>query len=278
MLINDMRATLQDPRVTLLTRNDVQGLRVDGGRVTGVTGRGPDGSDFEIRGDTVALGANAIYNPFLLLSSGIDDGPVGRGLQEQYSVRVTLLLDGLDDGDGSSQTTGVGYSEAHGDFRREVAGGFFETWNLTVYRPHPTRYRQRLDVMFLVDDLRDDRNFVAISDTDPTRPEVHFEGFSAYAQRGVDRILTRVPDIFAALPVEDVLVIEKPAADHKHIQGTTVMGHDPALSVVDGGLVHHRMRNLLVLGSGAFPTAGWANPTLTICATALRAADLYYGA
>jgi choline dehydrogenase-like flavoprotein len=55
--------------------------------------------------------------------------------------------------------------------------------------------------------------------------------------------------------------------------GSTVMGNDPAASVVDRYQVHHAVRNLLVLGSGSFPTMAPANPTLTISALALRTAD-----
>jgi choline dehydrogenase-like flavoprotein len=51
------------------------------------------------------------------------------------------------------------------------------------------------------------------------------------------------------------------------------MGDDPATSVVDRQLVHHRVRNLLVLGGSVFPTISPSNPTLTICALSLRAAD-----
>jgi choline dehydrogenase-like flavoprotein len=40
--------------------------------------------------------------------------------------------------------------------------------------------------------------------------------------------------------------------------------------------VHHRWRNLFVLGGGSFPTISPANPTLTLSALSLRAADLYF--
>ncbi|MCB9617712.1 MAG: GMC family oxidoreductase [Sandaracinus sp.] len=51
------------------------------------------------------------------------------------------------------------------------------------------------------------------------------------------------------------------------------MGHDPESSVIDRDLVHHRVRNLFVLGAGAFPCATPANPTLTLAALSLRAAE-----
>ena len=58
-----------------------------------------------------------------------------------------------------------------------------------------------------------------------------------------------------------------------HLMGTTVMGADPARSVVDGEGRAHDVRNLFVVGSSVFPTVGTANPTLTLAALALRTAD-----
>jgi len=43
--------------------------------------------------------------------------------------------------------------------------------------------------------------------------------------------------------------------------------------VVDRDLRHHAIRNLVVLGSGTFPTCPAANPTLTLSALAMRAAE-----
>jgi choline dehydrogenase-like flavoprotein len=41
--------------------------------------------------------------------------------------------------------------------------------------------------------------------------------------------------------------------------------------------VHHKYRNLLVLGASAFPTASPAYPTVTVSALALWAADHIVG-
>ncbi len=73
------------------------------------------------------------------------------------------------------------------------------------------------------------------------------------------------------LPVEDAIV-KYGTGTEGHIQGTTPMGDDPGASVVDRHLVHHRVRNLLVLGSSTFPTCPPANPTLTIAALSLWSA------
>jgi choline dehydrogenase-like flavoprotein len=61
--------------------------------------------------------------------------------------------------------------------------------------------------------------------------------------------------------------------DASHHMGTTRMGVDPRTSVVDRNCRVHGIENLYIAGSSVFPTSGYANPTLTIVALALRLAD-----
>jgi len=58
-----------------------------------------------------------------------------------------------------------------------------------------------------------------------------------------------------------------------HHMGTTRMHRAAALGVVDEECRVHSTTNLFVAGSSVFPTGGWAPPTLTIIALALRLAD-----
>jgi choline dehydrogenase-like flavoprotein len=58
-----------------------------------------------------------------------------------------------------------------------------------------------------------------------------------------------------------------------HHMGTTRMDSSPRHGVVDADCRVHGVENLFVAGSSVFPTAGYANPTLTIVALALRLAD-----
>ncbi len=58
-----------------------------------------------------------------------------------------------------------------------------------------------------------------------------------------------------------------------HHMGTTRMSDDPKTGVVDADGRVHGLANLYVAGSSVFPTAGYANPTLTIAALSLRLAD-----
>jgi choline dehydrogenase-like flavoprotein len=63
-----------------------------------------------------------------------------------------------------------------------------------------------------------------------------------------------------------------------HHMGTTRMSHDPAAGVVDPDCRMHHVHNLYVAGSSVFPTGGYANPTLSIVALAVRLADHLKGA
>jgi choline dehydrogenase-like flavoprotein len=58
-----------------------------------------------------------------------------------------------------------------------------------------------------------------------------------------------------------------------HHMGTTRMADDPRQGVVDRNCQVHGIGNFYIAGSSVFPTSGYANPTLTLVALALRLAD-----
>jgi choline dehydrogenase-like flavoprotein len=58
-----------------------------------------------------------------------------------------------------------------------------------------------------------------------------------------------------------------------HFLGTTRMHDSPRSGVVDADCRVHEVPNLFIAGSSVFPTGGFANPTLTIVALALRLAS-----
>ncbi len=58
-----------------------------------------------------------------------------------------------------------------------------------------------------------------------------------------------------------------------HHMGTTRMHEEPRQGVVDANSQVHGIGNLFIAGSSVFPTSGFANPTLTIVALAIRLAD-----
>jgi len=59
----------------------------------------------------------------------------------------------------------------------------------------------------------------------------------------------------------------------RHHCGTTRMTGDPKTGVVDSNCKLNSVSNLYIAGSSVFPTIGYANPTLSIVALALRLAD-----
>ena len=63
------------------------------------------------------------------------------------------------------------------------------------------------------------------------------------------------------------------AMSSHHNMGTTRMNEDPRFGVVDSSCKVHGISNLFVAGNSVFPTGGFANPTLTLIALAIRLAD-----
>ncbi|HVC00361.1 MAG TPA: GMC family oxidoreductase, partial [Candidatus Dormibacteraeota bacterium] len=58
-----------------------------------------------------------------------------------------------------------------------------------------------------------------------------------------------------------------------HLMGTARMGNDPKRSVVNAWNQAHDVKNLFIVDGSSFVTSSSSNPTATIIALALRAAD-----
>jgi choline dehydrogenase-like flavoprotein len=158
-----------------------------------------------------------------------------------------------------------------------------ETWSSPfAYRAEDAlrlergRWNERLMLGFLFDDIPSEANRVTVSPKNPSMAQVYFGDYSEYAKKAADRIPQMIDQLAAALPIERIVGTSL-GTTAAHIQGTVVMGDDPATSVVDRHLVHHEFRNLLVLGASAYPTASPSYPTLTLSALSLWAADHLLG-
>jgi choline dehydrogenase-like flavoprotein len=106
------------------------------------------------------------------------------------------------------------------------------------------------------------------------RAEVHWRWRDA-DQRNLERvraILVRELEA-AGLGRVEVAAGGAPDPNAHHHAGTTRMHQDPRAGVVDERGRVHDLENLYVAGSSVYPTAGFANPTLTVVALALRLAD-----
>lgn len=276
MVSIDMAKVYTDSRVDLRIGVEVTRVLAAGGRVFGVAWRSKEGKEGEDRASLVALAANGIFNPAILLASGIEHGPVGEGLHEQLGVLVHVALKGVRGGDGSTHITGHGYPVYEGPWRRSRGAMLIENYNSArdILRFEPGREMESMLLKFIVEEERLPENRVFL-DPDGV-PRLHYVRHSERALAAVAEIPNLLPEILRGLPVESVRV-GMPEATEAHVQGTCVMGKDPQTSVVDPFLEHHTVRGLFVLGSSAFPTGAPANPTLTISALALRAAAYALG-
>lgn len=272
-----LRNVYGDPRVTLITEANVTHLDIQNRQVVGAFYQS-GGEHLRVSCDLAAVGAHGIMSPFILLKSGLNDPALGRYLNEQIAVSVDVLLDGVDNYDGSTITTGFGVMKLDGDFRKDHPGFLVENWNLPWLRAERGRWRQRGYFKLVFEELPQARNYVGISAANPDKPEVNYIDNSEYGKRGFAKAHSLVEELLEGLPVESFsLDIPETLDGEAHIQGTTRMGNDPATSVVDSGQVHHSVRNLLCLGSGVFPTCPAANPTLTLSALSIRAARKLMG-
>jgi choline dehydrogenase-like flavoprotein len=101
--------------------------------------------------------------------------------------------------------------------------------------------------------------------------------FSATDQLNVERTVRLLGEALLSTDRGRVRVnndaLYREATGGGHIMGTTRMGARRADSVVDRNCRVHGYENFFVAGSSLFPTGGFANPTFTIVALAVRLAD-----
>jgi choline dehydrogenase-like flavoprotein len=106
------------------------------------------------------------------------------------------------------------------------------------------------------------------------RPEIRF-ATDDYTRAAFGPALDVMTAILRAIDATPVNVDRNPLnySGAGHVMGTCRMGFDKKKAVVDADCRSHDHRNLYIVGGSTFPSCGTANPTITISALALRAAD-----
>jgi len=211
-----MGQTYADSRVTLLLNAEALALETTAGIATGVRYM-HQGREELAKASLVVLGANAIFNPYLLLKSGLNDSQVGRRLHEQGAIDATVFLDGVDNFQGSTSITGHGYMLYDGPHRSKYAGCLMESWNQPFFRWERGRYRQILRLKFIFEDLPSSDNRVEVSGNDPHKPVASFSSRSDYLGAGIQALNDNMAKVLEGLPVERVQISNRIHPTEAHV-------------------------------------------------------------
>lgn len=256
---------------------------------------------------TVVLAANAIGSARLLLAStsvshpdGLanSSGIVGRNLMMHPFASVTGLFDDqLESWQGHFGCSIESFEFYETDERRGFVRG--AKWGLAptggpmnaalpsrageqVWGPdHHLHMRRRLgrgaSWGLFGEDLPDAANHVRLSSTltDSSglpAPEMHYR-VSENSRRLLDFHIAKASESLSEAGAHTIEVDRLMRYSGWHLLGTARMGDDPSTSVLDRWNRAHDVPNLFVVDGSCFVTSGGVNPTSTICALALRAAD-----
>ncbi|MDT8305783.1 MAG: GMC family oxidoreductase [Anaerolineae bacterium] len=279
------------------------------GRVSGVRFKRPDGSEERATGRIFVIAANAIETPKILLMSRTDALPngvanssdaVGRYLMD-HPIQLSWALSNEPLFPYRSPLENAGIEQFRdGDFRGErsalrIAVGE-DGWSFPGTPPTVLATEvlgEGIRGEALVDELNDRASrqfrFAALIEQMPLaenrvtpawdqvdaigipRPQIDYR-LGEFTERGLAEARRLLDRIFDAVGVS----FRKHGEEFfgaGHLIGTYRMGDDPASSVVDPQQRSHDHPNLFLLGAGVFPTSGTANPTLTLAALALWAAE-----
>lgn len=272
---NSLGSILNHPQVDICTSAKVERFDVQAGRVKRAMFTQGE-REFSASGDLFVLGANALHSPFILLRSDIGGHGVGRYLSEKVLVKFEVHLKGLKHFDGGTATTCFNTSLLDGEHRRTrgAVAVYFENRFYYGLRPEFGRWREILPLSVYIEDIPQEANAVTVGSGNV--PLLAHFSFSDYAKNSIAATVGALPKLLSSLPVEDVHYRGYwPTLGH--IQGTTRMGLSSADSVVDRDLLHHTLRNLVIVGSSTFPTTGSVNISNTVAALSLRSADRLTG-
>jgi choline dehydrogenase-like flavoprotein len=281
------------------------------GLVTGAEYVDRRGDTHMQRCDFAILAANGVGNPrllFLSAGSGCPDGLanssglVGRRLMvHPFTVVTGMFDDELETWQGQFGAAVNSFEFYPSDHSRGFVRG--AKWSLVptggpvtnalggrsgtpVWGPgHHAAFRRRFgrsaSWAIMGEDLPEDANCVTLDDV-----AVDSDGLPAAAVRytpseNTRRLLSfsveRAKESMLAAGAHSVEASQRKSFPGWHLMGTTVMGTDPATSVVDPYGITHDVPNLAVAGSSVFVTAGAVNPTATLAALAHRLVDHLLG-
>jgi len=279
----------------------------DRGRASGVVWVDPDGVEHHEKSKVVVLAGNGVGTARLLLLSaqaGHPDGlanssgQVGRNLMHHPTGIVTGVFDEPLDGFKGPFAVSI-YSQEFYETQAEhpfirgfqmqlirsdgplgtALGGYLPRvpWGDEHHTKFEDWFGRTANLTVTTEDLPDPDNRVTLDDelvdsSGIAAPNISYE-VSDNTWAMLDWGAQRARQAFEAAGAETILQQRLIAGAGFHLLGTARMGDDPATSVVDQWCRAHDAPNLLIVDGSVFVTAAALNPTSTIQAIALRAAD-----
>ena len=198
-----------------------------------------------------------------LSTSGIENLGEGPFRKERGAFRIEI------GNDGHSWPTGAPVTSAAELVKQGLRGDALNAALRDVTSRH-------IRLASLVEQLPDPENRISLDASERDRygvplPKITYR-LDDYVRAGLAAATEAHGEIFAALGTTNVNHLPT-ASGAGHIIGTARMGNDAKNSVVDADLRSHDHKNMFIVGSAVFPTSATANPTLTIAALSLRAAE-----
>lgn len=282
-------------------------LRPDG-MADGVLFYDRDGNLVEQKAEVVVLACNGVGTPRLLLNSvssrfpgGLanSSGLVGRNLMfHPYAMITGIFPERLEGYKGPTGCCLISQEFYETDPSRGFVRGYsFETLRgmspvgaalmgmssgrLPPGEAHHRAFEEIFDrtaaMVAICEDLPEPENRVVL-DPELTdghgipAPRIEYR-LSQNSRRMLDHAVARGREVLEAAGAVEVLAEAPLRLAGWHLMGTARMGTDPKRSVVDPGGRCHDVKNLFIIDGSVFVTAGGVNPTNTIQAFALYAAD-----
>lgn len=259
-----------------------------------------EGNLNEIKARVVVVCCNGIGTPRLLLNSksslfpeGLanSNGQVGRNyMTHPYVFGYGVFEEEMDSHLGPMGIPFLSQQFYETDSRRGFVRGFtlqgertfgpFSQslglpWGGAHHDSFRTRFPHLAGISALIDDLPDPDNRVELSeevtDSDGIPAAKVIYSLTENTRNQMEFAWQKVKEVLDAAGAKSIY--REPLPNGAHLMGSARMGTDPQQSVVNGDNQAHDVPNLFIVDGSSFTTGAGVNPTSTIMALALRAAD-----
>jgi len=289
------------------TWSRVKEITIDqNGKAKGAIYFDKDGNTQEVKAKVVVVCCNGIGTPRLLLNSksklfpdglGNSNGLVGKNFMNHPAIFISGIFDEVMDGHlGPMGSPLFSHQFYETDMSRDFVRGYMlygertfgplsqvvgllsgqsVPWGSSHHDAFKEIFPHQVGLTVLADDLPEETNTVTLDDK-----EVDSNGIAAAkvtyslsenTKNMLEHATKKATEALEAAGAKRVII--PPNRNSAHLMGTARMGTNEKNSVVNASNQVHSVPNLFVVDGSSFTTGAGVNPTSTIMALALRAAD-----